>query len=253
MAESSGQKMIQSVERAVAILKCFDGHDELGLTEISQMIGLHKSTTAGIVNTLKNEKLLEQNALNNKFKLGIELFRLSSNVKIDLKEICEPYLDELLAATKETVNLVVRSGDNVVYIEKKESPHSMRICTHIGQKVPLYCTATGKAILAFLTDVEIDAILSRTKFSEFTSNTLKSKEAVMEQLAQIRKNGYGCDMEELEYGLVCVGVPILNNKKRPIGGISVSGPSMRMTKEFRTTIKDMLVKKAEQICKEINI
>ncbi len=231
MPNISAAKNIQSISRAIAILRCFNDFEELGLTEISKMVGLHKSTTAGIVQTLKNEGMLEQNEETSKFRLGIELYGLSLNIKMDLRDLCLPYLDKLLEETGETVNLVLLDNNMIVYVEKKESSHSMRICTKIGHKMPLYCTGVGKAILAFLPEDRANKIIEETHFEQFTENTVTNAEKLKEMLGDIRKQGYGFDMEELEYGLVCVGVPLLDSKGIPVAGMSISGPSTRMTDE----------------------
>ncbi len=222
---------IQSVERAISILKCFENHQRLGITEISKMLSLHKSTAFGLVGTLEYYGLLEQDA-DGKYRLGIELFRLGTHVQIDLRNIVLPYLDELLRQCQETVNLVIREKGNVVYIEKKESPHSMRICTEVGQSLPMYCTAVGKAIMAALPEAELEDILGCTEFIKYTENTLQSPKQVMQQVEEIRKTGYAVDREELEYGLVCVGAAILDLNGYPLGAISVSGPATRMTEEL---------------------
>jgi DNA-binding IclR family transcriptional regulator len=239
--------MIQSVERAIAILRCFEDHDELGVTEISKMVGLNKSTAFGLINTLRKEKFLQADEKTGGLKLGLGLFRLSVNVKLDLKNICAPYINELLQTTKETVNLVVRDGDNVVYIEKKESPYSMRISTRIGQQLPLYCTAVGKAILSFLRDDEIQEYIGRVRLKPFTDKTLKSKKELHEQLTGIRDKGYAYDIEELEDGIICIAVPLLSPERIPAGGLSVSGPSIRMTPAKRKEIRDLLLTLAARI------
>jgi DNA-binding IclR family transcriptional regulator len=239
--------MIQSVERAIAILRCFEERDELGLTEISEMTGLNKSTAFGLINTLRKEKFLKSDEKSGRLTLGVGLFRLSVNVKLDLKNICSPYINELLQTTKETVNLVIRDEDNVIYIEKKESPYSMRISTRIGQQLPLYCTAVGKAILAFLRDDEIQEYIGRVRLKPFTSKTLTSRKELQKQLLQLRTEGYAYDIEELETGVICVAVPILSREKTPVGGLSVSGPASRMTPEKRDEIKGLLLTVSDQI------
>ena len=150
MTDNNGKATIQSVDRAVAILKCFGQGDRLGITDISKRLGLHKSTVFGLVNTMASHRLLEKETDNDKYQLGIELFRLGANVQSGLRDVCLPRVRQLVEATGETVNLVVPDGTDVVYIEKRESPHSMRICTSIGQRMPMYCTAVGKVILAFM-------------------------------------------------------------------------------------------------------
>lgn len=238
---------IQSVERAIWILKCFEGHTALSLTEISRMLSLHKSTAFGLVSTLEAYRLLEQDQESGKYRLGIELFRLGSKVNIDLRGIVAPYLDKLVSICGETVNFVIPDGDSVVYLEKKESPHSIRIATALGQREPLYRTATGKAILAKLPPEAALDILRRTKFERMTGKTLLSVADVQRELVEIRRRGYAEDNEELEYGLVCLGVALVDSTGRPVGAISVSGPAFRMTPENRKSFAQCLIDCGRQI------
>ena len=242
---------IQSVERAIWILKCFETHGELSLSEISRILALHKSTAFGLVSTLEAYQLLEQDQSSGKYRLGIELFRLGSKVNVDLRSIVAPYLDKLVRICGETVNFVIPDGDSVVYLEKKESPHSMRIATALGQREPLYRTATGKAILSRLPLETAKEILQRTKFERMTGNTLLSVDDVMQQLSVIRKQGYAVDNEELEYGLICLGVALVNSNNHPVGAISVSGPASRMTPENRVMFADYLIDCCHQISSKL--
>ena len=223
-----GDRYVQSVIRAVDILRCFEDDENLGLTEISRKIGLHKSTTFGLVNTLVHASLLEKNQKSEKYQLGLGLFSLGTLVKHDLRSVVEPFLIQLVEQSKETVNFVVRNDDSVMYISKIESPHSMRICTQIGRHLPLYCTAVGKAILAFLDESEVHSILATRPPEEFTGKTITDTEQIIESLPLIRAQGYAVDDEELEYGLTCIAAPIFNSQGKPIAGLSVSGPTSRM-------------------------
>lgn len=241
------QPPIQSITRAISILRCFADKQELGLTEISNKLGLHKSTAAGIINTLKDEAILVQSQKNGKLRLGIELFCLSVNAKIELGELAMPHLDNLLHETEETVNLAIRDRVHIVYIEKKESPHSMRICTSIGKRLPLYCTAIGKVILAFMDEAERELVLDELVFYPFTKKTITDKRMLLETLAGIRTEGISYDFEELENGLVCVAAPIFNKYRQPVAAVSVSGPSIRMEKSARQHIKQLLLGESQAI------
>lgn len=247
MKKEDGSGLIQSVERAVNVLKCFETHNSLGVTEISKILSLHKSTTFGIINTLEKCGMLEQNESTGKYSLGMEIYRLGSKINLSLREICTPHLKQLVDSTGETVNLVTRYGDNVIYLDKIESPHSMRICTRIGQPYPMYCTAVGKVILAYLEPAERDAILSRVQLIAFTENTIVDRKILEDQLFKIRRNGYAVDLEEMEYGLVCLAAPILNASGMPVASISVSGPLMRMDDEKKKRILDLLINHAIEI------
>lgn len=243
--------IIQSVGRAIQILKCFESYDELGLTDISKLIGLHKSTTFGLISTLEAFKLLERKPSNGKYKLGIEVFRLSTKVNVDLRRIVTPYLEKLVEMYQETANLVVRDDHYVVYLEKLESPHSMRICTRVGDEIYIYCTGVGKIILANLDEDELDEILNKIEFKSFTKHTLVDKEQFKEHLKQCRKLGYAEDNEEREIGLTCVAAPIYNHMHKPIGAISISGPSSRMDEELRVDMRKTLIEFADEISRKI--
>lgn len=241
------KKLIQSVERAYRILKCFEEHEMLRIVDISNMLSLHKSTTFGLVDTLVQLNLLEQDEETGMYKLGMELFRLGMRVNFNLKKIVSPYIDRLVIETKETSNFVVRKGTNIVYVLKKESPHSMRICTKLGLELPMYCTAVGKAILAHLEDEVIDEIIDKTEFKKFTNNTITDVGELKRELEQIRALGYAVDNEELEYGLTCVAAPIIDCRGTTLGGISVSGPTVRMDYKKIKYVSELLMKYAEEI------
>lgn len=238
---------VQSVMRAVEILRCFEKEPELGITEISRMVGLHKSTTSGLVSTLAQASLLAKNPKTDKYQLGMGLFSLGMLVKHDLRSVAQPYLIQLVEQSQETVNLVTQDGPSVVYISKIESPHSMRICTQIGKNMPMYCTAVGKSILAYLDQEEVLSILDQDPPEKFTENTLTDLDSILKALTDIRAKGYALDQEELEYGLTCVAVPILNKAGKPIASISVSGPTSRMDSQLIEKCHRLLKNYGEQI------
>lgn len=238
---------IQSVERAIWILKCFEQHDLLSLSDISRMMQLHKSTTFGLVSTLSAYQLLEQDPETGKYRLGIELFRLGNKVNIDLRSLVAPYLNRLMDICNETVNFVIPDGEYILYMEKKECSRSMRISTTIGHREPLYRTAAGKAILAKLPHETAVSLLQKTTFEQSTHNTLKNADEVLEELQIIQQKGYAIDNEELEYGLICLGVAITNYAGIPVGAISISGSSARMTKENIDLFSGYLIDYGKQI------
>ena len=242
-----GTVNIQSVERAINILKCFENSSELRGTEIGKMLGINKSTVFGLIRTLEKNNFLEQNKETGKYRLGFAVFQLGLLVNFDLKYIASPYVDELSKYTQETVNLVIRDGNYVLYIKKQESPHSMRICTKEGQHMPIHCTAVGKSILAFLPDDEIEDILDSINYEKFTPNTLDSKEAVLKELPKIRESLLSYDREEFELGLFCVASPVFDSKGRPVGGVSVSGPITRMNEAALENISQRLLKATGEI------
>ena len=242
---------IQSVSRAVAILRCFHEHEELGLQEISQMLDLHKSTTSTLVTTLRNERLLEQNPGTGKYRLGMEAFLLGSSTNINIRTVTRPYLAELNERFHETVNLTVPSGTDVVYIDKMESEYSMRTCTRIGQKLPFYCTANGKVIFAYYSRERLAAHLEGLHMVPFTPNTISSAEELTQALDDVRARGFACDNGELELGLCCYATPVFDGSGVPVAAISLSGPQSRMDSSLREEMIDALKACAENISRTL--
>ena len=231
---------IQSVSRAVSILRCFAGNKELGLTEISKKLGLHKSTASGIIATLKREGFIEQNEQTGKLRMGIDLFSLAMSACRGLDEICEPHLNKLLELTGETVNLAILSRDRVVFIAKKESAHSVRIGTSVGIQLPIHCTAVGKAMLAVMDREKVEKMIDDLQMMPFTNKTITSRARLLEELDMIESEGIACDIEEYEPGVICVAAPLCSMPNNPVGAISVSGPAMRMDARARRNISAIL-------------
>lgn len=249
--EAKNEKVIQSVNRAIQILQCFESNEELGVTEISKLIGLHKSTTFGLISTLEANKLLEKNEATGRYRLGLELFRLGTKVNANLRRVAVPYLEKLVRLYQETVNLVVMDDTSVIYLEKVESTHSMRISTVVGGRKPLYCTAVGKAILSGLPMEEVLRILDRTDFVKFTEKTIWDRKTLLNHLELARKAGYTEESEELEIGLSCIAAPIFNHLGNAFAAISISGPTPRMDVGFRKEISENLIGFTQEISRKM--
>lgn len=232
--------MIQSVERAVRILQCFEEQSQLGITQIAKKANLTKSTAFGLVSTLVETGLLEQDSATSQYRLGLELFRLGNRVDADGRQQIVSELAALCEALGETVNYMRPEGTDIVYLVKKETSQSMRICTTIGQRLPMYCTAGGKAIMACLPEAEREQILRSFHFSAFTDHTITTAAALRRELEAVRSDGCAYDREELELGLTCIAVPIKNSFGYPTAAVSCSGPTTRMTEEKLSQCQEAL-------------
>lgn len=229
----SKQKPVQSVERAISILKCFTSKKtELKLSEIASELGLNISTVHGIVMTLKQNGLLEQSEEYQKYRLGYSLIELGDRAakSLDILRLSLPIIKPLGARIVETVHIATLDQLEVIYIQKEESTQSMRIYTTIGSRNPAHCTGVGKAMLAHL-DAEVLESIIPEKMDRFTANTLTLKSELIKELATIRANGYAIDNEEITEGLTCVAAPIFDHLGRASYAISISGPTLRMTRE----------------------
>lgn len=246
-------KSIQSVERAFSILELFgNGLSELSLKEIASGVGLNKSTTFGLVNTLANLGYLQQNDANQKYSLGLRVLSLSNSVKVNsiIIRTVHPYLEELSKKYRETAHCAVESGDSVTYIDKVESFGSININTQIGTKNYMHCTGVGKCILAYCSDTQRDRILSGN-LKTMTYNTITNAERLKEELAKIRERGYAADDEEIEIGLSCVAVPVFSGDRTVAFTISISGLTQRIQGPSRDDIIADLKTTAIAISKEL--
>ena len=253
MADKKKGPYIRSIVRAIKILEAFTTKTKMGITEISKMLKIPKSTSHSIVSTLEKEGILEKDLESNKYYLGIKLFELGDKARenFELRNVAISYLKELNEMFDETVHLTIPEDGEVLYIECFESTKRLRTYSVIGVRAPMYCTAVGKAILAFLPDNEIDKIINESELKKFTKNTITDKEKLKLELQKIRKNGYAIDNMEHEEGVRCVGAPIKNKSGYPLASISISGPSQRITDELIPKLAFHTIRVANTISERI--
>jgi IclR family transcriptional regulator, KDG regulon repressor len=253
-AKKSSTNFIQSVDRALQILECFsNGEKELGVTEISRMLSLHKSTVFGLLATLENRGYMEQDLSSGKYKLGMKLFELGARVQnnMDIAEIAKPYLEDIVKKYNETVHLVMNDKGQAVYIDKVEGSTSMRMYSQLGKRPPMYCTGVGKSILAFMPQEYIDDYLSNEDLKKLASNTITDVDGMNKELEKVRSQGYSIDDEEIEDGLRCVAAPIFDHKGDVAGALSIAGPTSRMTKTRMKELAGLIKETARQISNKL--
>ena len=246
--------VVQSVDRALSILEVLSDYNEgLGVTEISDKVGLHKSTVHRLLGTLIYKGYVTQDAESNKYKITLKLFELG-NKKVedmDILTASKPYTNELMEKVNEVVHFVIREGNNIVYIDKVEADNTIRMASTIGRRSPLYCTSVGKAILAQLSDKEVEKIWNSSKIEKLTKFTITNLEDMKKELEKIRQKGYAIDNEENELGVRCIGVPVFNRFGEVEGAISISGPTIRVTEDRVEGFAKEVVKYAGLISKEL--
>jgi DNA-binding IclR family transcriptional regulator len=146
-------------------------------------------------------------------------------------KISRPVLEQLWRATGETVNLAVMEGHEALYIDVLESAHTFRLVSKVGARRPLYCTALGKAMLAFLSEEEQQYLIAGESFERFTPNTLCRPTQLKKDLSLTRERGYSIDNEEVYLGSRCIAAPVFDQSGKVAAAVSVSGPTMRVPKE----------------------
>jgi len=222
-----------SLRRALSVLRFIAENDSgrpLGLAELAMGTGLPKSTLKRLVVPLVDEGLLQQSADNGAYSLGAFTAYLGGQYleRLDLRTLGRPVLEGLTADTSETAHLVIRDGFEVVYIDKVDSPNPVRMYSRIGNRLPMYCTATGKAILSQLPTHVLDE-LAEGGLPRLTPTTLTNVADLRRAVDKARANRYAVDNGENEIGIRCAGAAILDQSGRPVGALSVSAPDVRVS------------------------
>jgi IclR family transcriptional regulator, KDG regulon repressor len=245
---------VQSVDRALRILEIISRRKEgYGITEISKEMLLNKTSVYRMVSTLVQHGFVEQDPETERYKMGYKVLELSSILLefLDLRTEAKAYLKELEQFTNEVIHLVVYDRREVVYIEKLEGSETLRMHSKVGTRAPMHCTSVGKAILAFLPPSEVAQILDKYDFATHTSHTITNKDALIEHLVEVRKQGFALDLEENEAGINCIAAPIFDNSGKVIAAVSISGPTMRMTIEMLDELKAKIVEVAFKISRRL--
>lgn len=223
--------IIQSVAHALDVLEEFRGDvDELGVTELSKKLKLHKNNVFRILATLQSRNYIEQNKANDNYRLGIKCLELGQTFirqRGMLKQV-KPILEQLAQQTGETSYISILRGNEVVYLDAVEATTTVRVISRVGLHMPIHATAAGKALVWGESEEDL-----RRRFSGglkgYTKNTITDLDALLRNLAEAREKGYATDLEEFEEGLRCVGAPIRDYTRKVIGALSVSGPAHRLT------------------------
>ena len=234
MAQTKEQPLegTKSLDRALTVLLEIAGRGARGMTlsECAAVLGYSKATTHRILQTLTRREFLRLDEERGTFTLGVMNLRLGIEFleSIDLRREALPMLRALAESTGETVHLGRLSGTDVVYIEKVESSHAVRMYSRVGDTMPAYSTGVGKAILAFLEDSELERHLP-PRLERRAANTITDRGALRDELKRTRERGYSFDDIENEEGIRCAGAPVFDHTGRVQAGISIAGPASRMT------------------------
>ncbi len=225
----NGTCSIQVIDRVAALLDAVASQPEpASLKVLSAETQLHPSTAFRILNALAEHRLIERTGTG-QYTLGVKLLHFGGLVhgKVDLLREAKPIMEWLRSQVGETVNLTVREGDEVVYVERAIPNRMMRVEQVIGSRAPLHVTAVGKLFLAEAGEKACRDYARRTGLPRFTANTLTQVTKLWAQAQASRERGYAFDNEEAEQGVTCVGVPVRDNRGAMAAGLSISAPHER--------------------------
>ncbi len=219
---------VRAVERALDILLCFTDSTDLGLSEIASRLSLHKSTVHRLLATLENKGFLIRDAQTEKYRLGFRIWELSANLthSDDPATVLLPEMERLRDLVGETVSLYVRDGNERIRIQAVQSNQPIRRVAPIGARMPLFVGASSKVLVAYAEPEVLEAVLNDPNWPESID-----REAYLEQLEQIRAQGFATSVEERELGAAAVAAPIFNRNGKLVAAIAASGPSNRLTPE----------------------
>ncbi len=222
---------VKSLNRVLDILE-FISESPLpaSLSDITKKTNLPKSTACRMLSVLEERGYASKNRDTGRYSPGLKVLTLTSMVinSLDIVRTARPFLKELSDKTAETVHLLAAQGDWAVYVDKIEYPNTIRLDSRVGKRVPLYCTAAGKALLAHMNALEIQSYLGRIELKSFTKNTITDPALIVEELERIRKKGFSVDNIEYEDNVRCVAAPVKNRSARVIAAVSISGPTIRV-------------------------
>jgi DNA-binding IclR family transcriptional regulator len=237
---------IQVIDRLVSLLDALSRYqDPVSLKELAIVTGLHPSTAHRILNDLVTTRFVDK-AEGSSYRLGMRLLELGNIVKsrLNVREAALEFMRTLHRKTNQTVNLSVRQGDEIVYIDRAFSERSgMQVVRAIGGRAPLHLTSTGKLFLSLDEPKVIRAYTTRTGLAGHNKNSITDLSKLEKELADVRTNGYARDNEELELGVRCMAAGIRDDTGKMIAGLSISAPADRLQEEWLAD----LISTAEQI------
>jgi DNA-binding IclR family transcriptional regulator len=239
-----GKQFAKAVVRATALLRELareNGRDAIGLARAT---ALPRSTVYVLLATLESEKLVSRDPKTGGYYLGLGLFELghSARMAITVRKLAVAHLKSLQERWNETISLSILDSHEVLYLEAFESTKRLRPYSVVGVRAPAYCSAVGKALLAFSDEGTVEEYLSAVRLERFTEKTIGDAKCFREELARVRLRGYAVDDTEHEPDVRCVGAPVIGPQGRVVAGISLTGPSHRITTEIipeiAATVKD---------------
>ena len=227
----SGPGFSQSLERGLAVLSAFrPDRPVVGISELSRELGLTRSTTHRYVATLASLRYLEQDDATRKYRLGPRVLDLGFSMlgSLELREIAGPHLRQLTDATGHTSNLAIRDDTDVILIDRVRGRpgryHHLEFSLHVGSRLPSYCSATGKALLAFLPRPDLDRVLDHVDLVQRGPRTLTDKNSLLAELEQVRRTGLATNDEELESALRSIAAPIRSRSGQVVAAVNVAIP-----------------------------
>ncbi|MCW2717142.1 MAG: IclR family transcriptional regulator, regulon repressor [Pseudonocardiales bacterium] len=245
--------MLSTVRNAARLLKEFRSREaSLGVSELARRLDLGKSNVHRLLTTLVAEGLLEQESRTGGYRLGVVMFELGEAVRVhlDLHAAAGPVLAHLRDQTGESSQVGVLDGDEVVYVDRLESAHSLRLFTETGRRVPAHCTSSGKVLLAHAPEHEREAFLARP-LATLTPHTIVDAAVLRSELATVRARGWAEAINEREIGVASLAAPIRDLHGDVVAAVSIGAPVARFGAVPRRRFARALVEAGEAVSRRL--
>lgn len=224
-------KPVRSAHRALDLLEVMTGHPAgLTFTEVMAAMGLPRSSTHDLLQTLVDRRYIEYRPDDRHYRLGARMLGLSADYvyNSELIRLARPHLTRLVGQLRETAYLAVLEGDHALYVAAEETDDTLRMAAPVGNRVPLHATAAGKLLLASLPDEESERLLGAGPLRAFTPRTITSPADVRKELSEVRRLGVAMDCEEYSTALLCVAVPVQDRTGKVAAALGLSVPAGRL-------------------------
>jgi DNA-binding IclR family transcriptional regulator len=247
------EKHVQSLERALDIIEALSSEPEgLGVTELSQRIGLHKSTAHRLLATLVQRGYVSKTN-SGCYHIGLKIIEIASYYinSLELQTESRPYVAQITAELGLTAHIGVLEGDQVVYIERMDVLSGVKLYSQIGLRMHAYCSSLGKCLLSGFNSEQLAKVMTNCSFNKFTPNTISSLDELIAELRVVRKQGFAIDNLEYSLNNRCIAAPIYDYRGEIIAAISASGPPTILHQDRIAEVAAYVCEKAMAISKSM--
>lgn len=248
------EKGVQVIDRTLDIIEVISAYSEgLGITEISNILSLNKSTVHRIASALLSRGYLEKSLSGGKYKIGLSFIQIGSSRlnDIEIKTEARPFLASLAQRLGQPVHLGILDLPDVVYIDKVDNVNSLRIYSQIGKRIDIFCSALGKALVSGMNEESLDNCLSGIKYVKHTELTITNSEELKKQIHASTQKGYFIDDCEHEEGIRCIAAPIYDYRHKIIAAVSITGTDDVFTPDRDDDIGSLVIECAANISKRL--
>ena len=246
--------LIQSVSHSLDVLEQFNVNaDEIGVTELSKRLKLHKNNVFRLLATLEARGYIEQNRVTENYRLGLKCLQLGQTFSRQTGLLLQSraILEELVKATRESVFVAIRKGASIVPLDFAEPQRSVRVVSFLGTALPAHCTAAGKIYLVFESEQSLSQHLPE-RLDRFTDKTILERKSLLDQLKEIAVTGYAVEQGEYIDDVNSVAVPIRDYTRILVGALALAAPSYRLTSDaIKTNIAPTLVRAGNDLSKRL--